>query len=209
LKSVGGGSADADSDPDADAGDDAPGAADDAMRDADDDGPSDVPDEGEPYDAGSAPGERRAVRRLRALVLAEVLVAVVILGVTSVLVQTTPGRSAAAGPAAAPSVQSATMRDKLFILTVDVSPAAVGINDVHLYATTPDGQPADIKEWTVRAAAPAQGIEPIDANVLSVTPDHAIGTIGIPTAGTWTFTFTLRTTEIDQSTVTTQVIVNP
>ena len=77
------------------------------------------------------------------------------------------------------------------------------------YATTPDGQPADVKQWTVRASSPAQGIEPIDANVLAVQPDHAIGQIGIPAAGTWTFTFTLRTTEVDESTVTTHVVVNP
>ena len=143
---------------------------------------------------------------LRALVAAEVAVAVAILGVTSVLVQTTPARSVVAQDSV-PTVQSAIIKDKLYTLTVDVQPASIGLNDIHLYATTPDGQPADVKEWKVRASAPDQGIEPIDANVLPVTPDHAIGQIGIPKAGTWTFTFTLRTTEIDQSTVTAQVVV--
>jgi copper transport protein len=146
-----------------------------------------------------------AVPRLRSLVLAEAVVAAVILGVTSVLVQTTPARTASTQ--SAPAIQSAVIRDKLFVLTVDVLPATVGVNEVHLYATTPDGQPADIKQWTVRATAPAQGIEPIDASVLPLRPDHATGTIGIPTAGTWTFTFTLRTTDIDQSTVTTEIDV--
>jgi len=146
--------------------------------------------------------------RLRGLVVAEAAVAALILAVTSVLVQTTPAHTAST-QTVPPAVQSAVMRDKLFTLTVDVVPAAVGVNEVHLYATTPDGQPADVKQWTVRASAPAQGIEPIDASVLPLTPDHATATIGLPTAGRWTFTFTLRTTEIDQSTVTTEVDVGP
>jgi copper transport protein len=108
-----------------------------------------------------------------------------------------------------PAVQSATMKDKLYTLTVDVQPARVGFNEVHLYASTPNGQSIDIKEWKVRASLPDQGIEPIDANVLPLTPNHAIGQIGIPRAGSWTFTFTLRTTEIDQSTVTARLVVQP
>jgi hypothetical protein len=70
----------------------------------------------------------------------------VILGVTSVLVQTTPARSAVAQNTE-PTVQSATIKDKLYTLNIDVQPATVGLNDIHLYATTPDRQPADIKEW--------------------------------------------------------------
>jgi copper transport protein len=152
--------------------------------------------------------ERHAVRRLRGLVVAEALVAVVVLGVTSVLVQTTPARSAQAGPTV-PSVQSGTMVDKLFTLTVDVEPAQVGLNQVHMYATTPDGLPATVKEWTVRASAPGQGIEPIDVYTVAVGDDHAIGSIGLPSAGKWTFTFTLRTSDIDESTVTTPITVAP
>jgi copper transport protein len=159
-------------------------------------------------DPGVPARERDAVRGLRRLIVAEAAVAAVVLGVTSVLVQTTPARSAVA-QAITPAVQSTTMKDKLYTLTVDVQPATVGLNEVHLYASTPDGQSIDIKEWKVRASLPDQGIEPIDANVLPVTPSHAIGQIGIPRAGSWTFTFTLRTTEIDQSTVTARVVVQP
>jgi copper transport protein len=146
-----------------------------------------------------------AAVRLRALVIAEAAVAVVILGVTSVLVQVTPAGTANAS--SVPTAQSATMQDKLFTLSVDIEPAAAGANEIHLFAATPDGQPANVKQWTVRASNPSQGIEPIDAAVLVIEPDHAIGQIGIPSAGTWTFTFTLRTTEIDESTVTTTFVI--
>ncbi len=153
-------------------------------------------------------GEGGASRRLRAIVVAEAAVSAFILATTAVLVQTTPARSQLA-ESTAPTVQSALLRDELFILTLDVRPAKVGINEVHLYATTPDGQPSHVEQWLVRASMPAQGIEPIDASTLPITPDHAIGQIGLPTAGTWTFSFTLRTSEIDQSTVTTDIMIRP
>lgn len=166
-------------------------------------------DEEEP-EAEPAPSPPSA-RRLRRYVAIEALVAAAVLGVTSVLVQVTPARTASAdggfGTGAAPTIQSATLRDKLYVLTVDVQPATVGVNEIHLYASTPDGQPATIKEWQVRASLPDQGIEPIDASVLGLSSDHAIGTIGLPTAGRWTFAFTLRTTEVDQATVTTEFTV--
>lgn len=138
--------------------------------------------------------------RLRRMVIAEAAVAVAVLGVTSVLVQVTPARTAAQSEV--PAVQDAVMQDRLFTLTVDMQPSIVGPNQIHLYATTPDGKPADVLEWKVRAAMPDAGIEPIDAQVLRLTPDHATATINLPTAGRWTFMFTLRVSEIDQSTVT-------
>jgi copper transport protein len=149
-----------------------------------------------------------AARRLRGVVVAEAAIAALILAMTSVLVQTTPARTAAAEPVV-PAVQSVTMRDKLFNLTVDVAPAQVGLNQVHLYATTPDGQPATVEEWLVRASLPEQGVEPIDAAILPVTEDHATGQISLPTAGAWRFSFTLRTTEVDQATVTADIPVRP
>jgi copper transport protein len=149
-----------------------------------------------------------AAQRLRLLVIAEAVGLAAVLGLTSVLVQTTPARTAQASTSL-PTVQSALMRDKLFTLIVDVQPAQVGINEIHLYATTPDGLPADVKQWTVKASLPAAGIEPIMADVLAITPDHATGQIGLTQAGLWRFTFTLRTSEIDQSTVAGDFSVAP
>jgi copper transport protein len=102
-----------------------------------------------------------------------------------------------------------TVRDRLFTLTADVVPARAGLNDVHLYATSPDEQLADIKEWVVKAELPSAGIEPIEASVLVLTPDHATGQIALPEPGVWRFSFTLRTSEIDQSTATGDVVIRP
>jgi hypothetical protein len=97
---------------------------------------------------------------------------------------------------------SQTITDKLMSLQVDVSPATVGNNSLHLYAYTPDKKPLPVVEWTATAALPAEGIEPIEVPLLRITDFHAIGDIALPAAGEWTFAFTVRTSDIDQSTLT-------
>lgn len=145
--------------------------------------------------------------RLRRIVIMEAAGAAVVLGVTSVLVQVTPARTASDTAANLATVQTAVMQHQRFILTVDLTPATKGNNQVHMYATTPDGQPATILEWTVRASLPDQGIEPISAAVLIISPDHATAQIGLPTAGTWRFTFELLLTQDTNGIVTTDFTV--
>jgi copper transport protein len=140
--------------------------------------------------------------RLRGLVIAEAAGAVVILGLTSVLVQTTPANTATQR---APTSQSATMQSPVFTLSIDIEPAGVGENQIHMYATTKDGLEATVIEWHVSASNPAQGIEAIDAQVLPISASHAIGSIGLPSAGTWKFRFDLRTTDKDEDQVFTDI----
>jgi copper transport protein len=149
------------------------------------------------------------VRRLRRTIVTEVAGAVLILGLTSALVQTTPARTASA---AAPSgtgqgIFATTLDSKLFQLQLDVEPARLGNNEVHLYAYAPDGAPIAVKEWKASAALPAQGVEAIDIPLLALTDSHATGSVTLPSRGDWRFSFTLRTTEIDEATVTTMITI--
>jgi copper transport protein len=57
----------------------------------------------------------------------------------------------------------------------------------------------------VTASLPAAGIDQVNMPVLRVTENHAIGAISLPAPGQWQFQFTLRTSEIDQDSVTAQV----
>ncbi len=163
-----------------------------------------------------APGDEAAqlapagVRRLRRSVLTEVAGAVLILGLTSALVQTTPARTASAAAPSGPNpgIFATTLDSKLFQLQLDVEPAKLGNNEVHLYAYAPDGAPVAVKEWKASAALPAQGLEPIDIPLLPLTDSHATGTVTLPSRGDWQFSFTLRTTEIDQATVTTTIPIS-
>jgi copper transport protein len=162
-------------------------------------------------DVAGTPPERvwqadpAGVRRLRRAVMIEVIGAILILGLTSALVQTTPARSALAGGANPPGQFDQTLTTSLYQVQVSVAPTKVGNVEVHLFAYTPQGAPMKILQWTATASMPAGGIEPIAIPLLAITDSHATGLVDIPTAGTWRFSFTLRTTEIDEATVTAAV----
>lgn len=143
---------------------------------------------------------------LRRGVLVELGVAAVIIGVTTMLVQTTPGRTAEAN-AQSPSLPfSQTVSTSLYQLQVNVEPTTVGPNTLHLYALTPDGKtPLTVLQWSGTAALPSTGVEPLDMPLLPITKDHSIGQVVFTTAGEWELKFTLRTTEIDQASVTVKV----
>ena len=103
-----------------------------------------------------------------------------------------------------PRPTSAVLRGRLFTVTVDVVPASVGSNTIHMYANAPDGRAASVVEWRVTAANPTGGTQPITARVLAITPDHAVAQLEVPTAGWWKFTFTLRS-RTDEDLVGTEV----
>jgi len=156
-----------------------------------------------------AAAQAGAVRLLRRTVVIEAAIAVVIVGLTSVLVQVTPARTSAEPGTEYSTVQSAVLNDPRFVLTVDLTPATVGVNQVHLYASTSDGLPQTVVEWTVRASNEEAGIESIEAVVVRITDDHATGQIGLPAAGNWRLTFTLRLDETTNGTVSTTFLVRP
>jgi copper transport protein len=149
-------------------------------------------------------------RAMRMAVGIEAAVLAGVLAMSSVLVQTTPGRTeaeAAELAAAATTDFVATLDSELYSLEVIVEPAERGSNAVHLTAYTPDGAPQPVEEWRVTAELPASGVEPIEAQILPLTDNHATGEVALPTPGDWLFRFTLRTSEIDQATVEATVTI--
>lgn len=141
--------------------------------------------------------------KLRRLVLGELAITAVILGVAAALVQIPPPRTAEAAETGATSTTvSQTVADDRVSLQADIFPASVGNNSLHLYAYTPDNQPLTVVEWKATAALPAKNIEPIEIPLLRITDFHAVGDIALPMAGEWTFKFTVRTSDIDQSNLT-------
>ncbi|MET9358013.1 copper resistance protein CopC [Streptomyces sp. NPDC006617] len=155
---------------------------------------------------------------LRRSVLAEAGIAVVLLVVTTVLTQTEPGRTeeeakAAGGSSAAASTPStgAVTLDMPFdtgsqngkgVVRVELDPARVGANDLHLYVERPDGTAFDIPEVKVALTQKAKDIGP-----LPVAPDHittghwSASGVQIPMAGDWEVAVTVRTSDIDQVTI--------
>ncbi|MEU1512387.1 copper resistance protein CopC [Streptomyces sp. NPDC005811] len=161
---------------------------------------------------------------LRRSVLAEAGVAVVLLAVTTVLTSTEPGRTeleaAKAGSSSASSSSSSDSSDSTSgaltldmsfdtggtdgkgVVSVDIDPARAGANEMHVYVTRPNGRGFDVPEVKVAFTLEAKNIGP-----LSVAPDHittghwAANGVQIPMAGEWKIAVTVRTSDIDQVTV--------
>ncbi|MFF9806871.1 copper resistance CopC/CopD family protein [Streptomyces coeruleorubidus] len=157
---------------------------------------------------------------LRRSVLAEAGVAVVLLAVTTVLTQTEPGRTEQDAKAATSSAASTSPdtgasgaltlnmpfdtggENGKGIVTVDLDPARVGGNEMHVYVERPDGQAFDIPEVKVDFTLKAKDIGP-----LPVVPDHlatghwSANGVQIPMAGDWKIDVTVRTSDIDEVTV--------
>lgn len=154
---------------------------------------------------------------LRRSVLAEAGVAVVLLAVTTVLTQTEPGRTeqeakAATASSSADEGASGALtlnmpfdtggEDGKGIVTIDVDPARVGGNEMHVYVERPNGRAFDIPEVKVEFTLKAKDIGP-----LPVVPDHiatghwSANGVQIPMAGDWQVDVTVRTSDIDEVTV--------
>ncbi|MEU1159587.1 copper resistance protein CopC [Streptomyces sp. NPDC005921] len=158
---------------------------------------------------------------LRRSVLAEAGVAVVLLAVTTVLTQTEPGRTeqeAKAATAASSSSSSASdssggalTLDMSFdtggtdgkgVVRVDLDPATVGSNEMHVYVQRPNGRAFDIPEVKVAFTLAARNLGPLPVAPDHVTTGHwAANGVQIPMAGDWKVSVTVRTSDIDQVTV--------
>lgn len=149
-------------------------------------------------------------RPLRRIVTVEVAIAAVVLAVTGALTQTTPARTAqeTAQLPAQPVIYSTTLTSNLYTLQVEVDPAKRGDNAVHLYAYKADGSPLPVVEWKAYASLPSAGVEKVAFPMLKLTDNHASGQVSLPTPGDWQLMFTLRTSEIDQASVTATVPIS-
>ncbi|MFF4350534.1 copper resistance CopC/CopD family protein [Streptomyces sp. NPDC001530] len=151
---------------------------------------------------------------LRRSVLAEAGVAIVLLAVTTALTTTEPGRTeeAAQQATASASQRSGPLSLKLPFDTggedgkgtveVTLDPARVGGNEMHVFVERPNGKAFDVPEVKVAFTLAAKDIGP-----LPVTPDRiatghwSASGVQIPMAGDWKIAVTVRTSDIDQTTV--------
>ncbi|MFC8227619.1 copper resistance CopC/CopD family protein [Streptomyces sp. NPDC057287] len=154
---------------------------------------------------------------LRRSVLVETGIAVVLLVVTTILTSTEPGRTeeeAARGSttsAPAPVTGGQVNLSLPFdtggsngkgTVRLDISPGGTGANNVHLWIDGPDERPLDVPEVKL-----AFTLESKDIGPLPVLPDHlteghwTASGVQIPMAGDWKVAVTVRTSDIDQTTI--------
>ncbi|MFJ4580855.1 copper resistance CopC/CopD family protein [Streptomyces echinatus] len=156
---------------------------------------------------------------LRRSVLTEAGVAIVLLAVTTALTQTEPGRTeqearaatsapAGSGTSAASGALTLDMpfdtggADGKGVVSIDIDPARVGGNEMHVYVQRPNGRAFDVPEVKVAFTLEAQKIGPLAVNPDHITTGHwSANEVQIPVAGDWKIAVTVRTSDIDQVSV--------
>ncbi|MEU3843936.1 copper resistance protein CopC [Streptomyces sp. NPDC028635] len=150
-------------------------------------------------------------RRLRRAVVAEAVLGVLVVLVSTVLAGTVPGRAAAEAAErqslAAPGLPGASVTDVPFDVgtpggqgkvQITLEPGRVGDNSVQAVVYGPDGGLAAVPELRVSFTLPAQRIGPLDARVTDRGGYWAADRVTLPLAGTWTMKVTVRVSETDQ-----------
>ncbi|MFF4020223.1 copper resistance CopC/CopD family protein [Streptomyces sp. NPDC001843] len=159
----------------------------------------------------SPPSPLGVHRALRRSALAEVAVAVVVLGVTTVLTGTLPARAeaeaAADGSASASGLPTASVTLIPFDLgkpgargnvQVTLDSGRVGRRSVEAVVYGPDGGLSTVPELRLSFTLPAQKIGPIDAKVTNRGGYWGTDSLNLPIPGTWTMKATVRVSEVDQ-----------
>ncbi|MFI6084566.1 copper resistance CopC/CopD family protein [Streptomyces sp. NPDC051217] len=155
---------------------------------------------------------------LRRSVLTEACIALVVLAVTTALTGTEPGRTqekevgrsgtAASAPAAPAGPVNLTepfdtggVKGK-GTLRLTVDPASPGTNLMHLWVDGPDGKPMDVPEVKVAYTLESEQIGPLPVVPERVAAGHwSSSNVQIPMPGDWHLQVTVRTSDIDQTTI--------
>ncbi|MFF3305177.1 copper resistance CopC/CopD family protein [Streptomyces sp. NPDC002908] len=164
--------------------------------------------------ARDADPERAGLRRS---VLVETAVAVVLLAVTTILTSTEPGRTEeeaarGAAPAAATPVTGGQVslslpfdtggRNGKGTVRLDISPGGTGSNNVHLWVDGPGNRPLDVPEVKLAFTLESKDIGPLPVAPDRLTEGHwTASNVQIPIAGDWKVAVTVRTSDIDQTTI--------
>ncbi|MEV5198050.1 copper resistance protein CopC [Streptomyces sp. NPDC053720] len=173
--------------------------------------------------AAVATAEKKRVRDsdpersgLRRSVLAEVGVAVALLAVTTVLTSTEPARTeeeaarastATSAPATAGPVEMKLPFDTggengRGTVRMEITPARTGANELHLWVDGSDGKPMDVPEVKVAFTLESKDIGPLPVVPARLTEGHwTADGVQIPMAGNWKVAVTVRTSDIDQTTI--------
>jgi copper transport protein len=157
------------------------------------------------------PGTYR--RALRRSVLAEVTIGIAVLVITTVLTGTEPGRAATEAKAASASAADQPVGSTTLIpfdvgtpgghgkVQIELAPGRVGENTVQAVIIGPDGGIATVPELRLTFTLAKERIGPLDANVTNRGGYWGSDSVNLPLPGTWTMKVTIRTTDIDQVTV--------
>ncbi|WP_405538770.1 copper resistance CopC/CopD family protein [Streptomyces antimycoticus] len=160
---------------------------------------------------------------LRRSVIAETIVAIVLLAVATVLSGTQPGRTETEQASASATKPGGQLNvDPVSVLVpydtgpksgrgkavVMIEPALPGDNALHVFTTDLADRPVDVPEVKLSLTLKSKGIGPLRIPLERLSTGHwSAKTVQLPMAGTWQLSLTVRTSDIDQVTETRNVKV--
>lgn len=152
------------------------------------------------------------LRRFRHAVVAETVLAVVVLGVTSALVSVEPANAQRTRQATAARPPAITGPVNVVLpfaaggtngsgqLAVTVLPGRVGPNEIHLSVLDTRFQPHDVPEVRAELRLPERNLGPLTVDLDYDGAGHYITqSASIPMPGQWELAVTIRTSETDQA----------
>ena len=150
--------------------------------------------------------DRLVRRRLRRSVGAEAGLTAVVLAVTSLLVATPPGARSDAAPVRLSSAYAADLpMDDGGQIRTEVDPPRIGSSTLTVRVRDADGQPWDVPEVSSALTLSEAALEPLQLTLVRRAPGwYASDALVLPRAGVWRLQVTVRTSEIDTTTVATQ-----
>lgn len=135
--------------------------------------------------------------RLRSTVRLEVLGLLLVIGVTSVLVNLIPARDAAG--ITGPLSERRPLGEEHFV-DITIDPNRVGLNEIHIYVFSNDGRAADAEEISVGLSLPAEDIGPIERDPTPTGPGHwTLTQAELPIAGRWIVTIDVAVSRFEQA----------
>jgi len=159
------------------------------------------------YLAGAARPDEVAVRQLRRSTGLEMVLAAGVLGITAMLVNAPPARTAFEAPVSTTVAFDTGGPNGKGSVQIFVSPAKAGSDLVHIEVVNPAGEPEVVPELTATMSLPARQLGPLPVGLSGGGTSHYYGNATIPLAGKWQLAVTVRTSDIDETTVTVPVTI--
>ncbi|WUU39435.1 copper resistance protein CopC/CopD [Streptomyces sp. NBC_00659] len=164
-------------------------------------------------------GDTEYHRGLRRSVLAEVAVGILVLVITTMLTGTQPGRAATESADAVAAARRVTSRTTLVPFDVgtpgghgkvqiELTPGQVGENSVQVVVFGPDGGLVTVPEVRLTFTQESQKVGPIDSEITDKGGYWTSDGLTLPLPGTWTMKVTVRTSDIDEITVSKKVTID-
>lgn len=148
--------------------------------------------------------DRTAILRLRRSLACEAGVGMAVLALTAALVNAPPARTAhaaAGGPISASAAFNTGGPGGTGAVQVTVDPARTGADTIHLYTLGPTGKQEQVLQVQASVTLASHSLGPLPVTLHNAGAGHLIGAASLPLAGTWRLAVTVRTDDVDETTV--------